>query len=372
MKILHLTNHLNTGGITTYIRTLAGEQVKAGHEVFVWGSCGTCSGDLKALGVSVLEDVPCCKSELSPRLWLTLPKLINILKTRSIDIVHTHTRVTQVLAAGATFFVKIPFVSTAHMFYKRRLGRRLFPCWGNAVIAISKVIEEGLRTIFKARELPPIVVVPNGMDVEKFRAKFDQTDRDRVREIYGYRREDFVVLSLCRLIPAKGVHSLIEAFAIARKEVSEMKLLIAGAGEPVYVQRLKDRVSELGLEREVLFLGNESEIEKPLRAGDIFVAPYLWAEPFGLAVLEAMAVGLPVAGSISGGLVELLGHGKFGLLFERENTSALVQSLIQYAKDTALRSAMGSAAQQAALEYTSRKMYERIQKVYENVLKERA
>jgi glycosyltransferase involved in cell wall biosynthesis len=147
-----------------------------------------------------------------------------------------------------------------------------------------------------------------------------------------------------------------------------MKLLIAGAGEPAYVQGLKDRVSELDLDREVLFLGNEPEIEKPLRAGDIFVGPYLWPEAFGLSVLEAMAVGLPVAGSISGGIVELLGHGKFGLLFERENTSDLAQCLIRYAKDAALRSAMGMAARQAALEYTSCKMCKRVQKVYENVL----
>ena len=360
-----------TFGITTYVRTLAGEQVKAGHDVFVWGARGTCSDDLRAKGITVLEDVPRCKSELSPRLWLALPKLINILKTQSIDIVHSHTRVTQVLAAGATFFVRIPYVSTAHMFYKRRLGRRLFPCWGKTIIAISKVMEEGLRTIFKARELPPIIVVPNGIDVEKLCAKFDGVDRGKIRESYGYRKEDLVILSLSRLIPVKGVHILIEAFAVACKEASELKLLLSGAGDPVYTKGLKERVAKLHLEGDVLFLGNEPEIEKPLRAGDIFAAPYLWPEAFGLSVLEAMAVGLPVAGSISGGIVDLLGHGKYGLLFERENVSDLASCLLRYAKDASLRSEMGKAARREALEYTSLKMHERIQTVYENVLKKK-
>jgi glycosyltransferase involved in cell wall biosynthesis len=371
LKILHLTNHLNTGGITTYILTLAEEQVKAGHDVFVWGARGLCSDDLKAAGVTVLDDVPRCKSELSPRLWLALPKLIDILKSRAIDIVHTHTRVTQMLAAAATFFVKIPCVSTAHMFYKRRLGRRLFPCWGKAIIAISKVMEEGLRTIFREKELPPITVVSNGIDVGKLCAKFDNVTREKIREKYGYRKEDLVILSISRLIPVKGVHFLIEAFAIARKEAPELKLLIAGAGDPVYTQGLKDRVLALDLEKEVLFIGNEPEIEKPLRTGDIFAAPYLWPEAFGLSVLEAMAVGLPVAGSISGGIVDLLGHGKYGLLFERENVSELASCFLRYAKDVSLRSGMGEAARQAALEYTSLRMCERIQKVYENVLAER-
>jgi hypothetical protein len=254
LKILHLTNHLNTGGITTYIRTLAVEQVKAGHDVFVWGARGIYSNDLKAAGITALEDVPRCKSELSPRLWLALPKLVNILKTQSIDIIHAHTRVTQVLAAGATFFVKIPYVSTAHMFYKRRLGRRLFPCWGKTIIAISKAMEEGLRTIFKEKGLPPIVVVPNGIEVEKLLAKFNKVDRSKAREAYGYRKEDLVVLSLCRLIPVKGIHILIEAFAMACREAPEIKLLIAGAGDPDYVQKLKARVSELGLGKRFFLL----------------------------------------------------------------------------------------------------------------------
>lgn len=371
MKILHLTNHLNTGGITTYIRTLAEEQVKAGHRVFVWGARGIRSEDLRAAGITVFEDVPRCKSEISPRLWLALPKLIYILKSQSIDMVHTHTRVTQVLAAVAAFFVKIPYVSTAHMFYKRRLGRRLFPCWGKAIIAISAVMEEGLKTIFRKRELPPITVVPNGINVEKLCAKFAGVDRDSIRKKYGYRNEDFVVLSLSRLIPVKGVHILIEAFAMAHQEVPELKLLVAGAGDSAYTKTIKDRVAALHLDREVLFLGNEPAIEKPLRAGDVFAAPYLWPEAFGLSVLEAMAVGLPVAGSISGGIVDLLGHGKYGLLFERENVSDLASCLIRYVKEASLRSEIGSAARQAALEYTSVKMCQRIQKVYENVLKEK-
>jgi glycosyltransferase involved in cell wall biosynthesis len=131
-------------------------------------------------------------------------------------------------------------------------------------------------------------------------------------------------------------------------------------------------VGALHLEKDVLLIGNVPEIEKPLKAADIFVAPYLWEEPFGLSVVEAMAAGLPVVGAISGSLVELLGGGKFGLLFEKGNIPDLASCLLRYAKDAVLRSEMGKAARQEALEYASFKMCERIQKVYENVLKEKA
>lgn len=369
MKILHLTNHLNTGGITTYIRTLAGEQVKAGHDVFVWGARGICSDDLKAMGITVLEGVPRCKSELSPRLWRALPKLLNVLKTRSIDIVHTHTRVTQVLASVATFFVKIPYVSTAHMFYKRRLGRRLFPCWGRTVIAISQTMRKGLINIFGEKNLPPISVVLNGIDVEKLRSKLDCVDRNKVRKNYGYQEGDVVALSLSRLIPVKGVHVLIEAFAIIHKQVPEMRLLIAGAGDVNYTQELKNRVFELGLQNIVLFAGNETAIEKPLKAADIFIAPYLWPEAFGLSILEAMVAGLPLVGSNSGGIEELLCQGQRGLLFERENATDLAHCLFDYVQDPALRSKMGYLAAQGALDYSSKKMYAGIQGVYEKVMR---
>jgi glycosyltransferase involved in cell wall biosynthesis len=371
LKILHLTNHLNTGGITTYIRTLAAEQVKAGHEVFVWGAYGICSEPLKAMGVTVLDGVPRCKSELSPRLWLALPRLMRVLKDRSIDIIHTHTRVTQVLASAATFFVPIPYISTAHMFYKRRLGRRIYPCWGKEVIAISRTMRNGLITIFGERNLPPITVVLNGIDVENLGARVEKIDRDTIRKDYGYQESDLVVLSLSRLIPVKGVHVLIEAFADACRQVPQMKLLVAGAGDAEYINKLQNRSSELGIKNAVHFLGNEPVIEKPLKAADIFVAPYLWPEAFGLSILEAMVAGLPLVGSNSGGIEELLAQGARGLLFERENAADLTRCLLDYARDPELRSRMGKLASQGASDYSSKNMYEGIQKVYERVAGER-
>ena len=368
LKILHLVNHLNTGGITTYVRTLAGEQVKAGHEVFVWGSRGICSEDLRGMGITIFDDVPRCKSELSPRLWAALPKLIHILKTCSIDVVHTHTRVTQVLAAVASFFIKTPNVSTAHMFYKRRLGRRLFPCWGKTVVAISQTMRKGLMDIFGEKNLPPVTVVLNGIDVEKLRARLDRVDRNKVRKDYGYLEKDIVALSLSRLIPVKGIHILIEAFAIVHGEVPEMRLLIVGAGDAGYTRELKDRVSELGLRDVVLFAGNETAIEKPLKAADIFIAPYLWPEAFGLSILEAMVAGLPLVGSNSGGIEELLCQGQRGLLFKREDAFDLARYLFDYARDPALRSRMGYLAGQGALNYSAKKMYAGIQEVYKKVI----
>ena len=370
MKILHMTTHLNTGGITTYLMTLMSEQTKAGHEVYLWGSAGSCLEAFQTCAVKVVSDIPRCKSELSPWLWGQLPRLISFLKENSVEIIHTHTRVTQVLAAAATSFVKVPYVSTSHMFYKRRLGRRLFPCWGKTVIAISQTMHDGLIGIFGEKNLPPVKVVRNGTDVETLRAKVSGTDREAARKGYGYENKHLVVLALSRLIPVKGTHILIEAFAIAYKQIPEMRLLIAGSGDEAYIKTLKEQVTKLGLQEVVRFLGNVTETEKSFRAADIFAAPYLWPEAFGLSILEAMAAGLPVIGSDSGGISELLDYGKRGLLFEEANVPQLVRCLTDYAQSPELRSERGRVAGQAALDYSSKKMCEQIQHIYEEILRE--
>ncbi|MFA7254690.1 MAG: glycosyltransferase family 4 protein [Candidatus Omnitrophota bacterium] len=366
-----MATHLNTGGITSYLLILSKEQTKAGHEVYIWASAGERSGDFRPCSAGIVPDVPRCKSELSPNLWTQLPKLVSFLKKNPVDIIHCHTRVAQVLAAAAGFFVKTPYVSTAHMLYKKRLGRRLFPCWGKAVIAISRAMQEGLLEVFGRENLPLIEIVLNGIDIGALRARIDQTDREAVRKSYGYASNHLVVASMARLIPVKGAHLLVEAFAIARKKVPHMRLLLGGSGEDVYVQNLKRRVTELGLETDVLFLGNVTEIEKPLKATDIFVAPYVWEEAFGIAVLEAMIAGQAIIGAKSGSVPELLDHGRRGLLFEKGDVEALAELLIKLSEDVQLRKELGMAAMDGAEEYSSAHMGEGVQKVYEEVLKHR-
>ncbi|MBU9889356.1 MAG: glycosyltransferase family 4 protein [Candidatus Omnitrophica bacterium] len=363
-----MASHLNTGGIATYLLTLIREQTKAGHEVFLWGSDGNCAASFRECASRVISDVPRCKSELSLRLWGQLPKLMSFLIKYPVHIIHAHTRVTQVLTAAATRFIPVPFVSTSHMFYKRRLGRRLFPCWGRVVIAISRTMRDGLIGTFGEKNLPPVRIIRNGIDVEALRARVERVDREAVREEYGYEEGHRVVLALSRLIPVKGIHIAIDAFSMACQQVPEMKLLIAGDGDVSYIEKLKEQVERLGIQKEVRFLGNVDQTEKPFKVADIFVAPYLWPEAFGLSVLEAMAAGLPVVGSDSGGISELLGGGKRGLLFQEANVPELARCLVDYAKSPELRSGMGRAAAQAALEYSSKLMSDQICEVYEEAL----
>ena len=149
MHIYQLTTHLNIGGITQYVFDLSSELLKRGHQVTVVSSGGSCAEAFQKQGITVIIINLQTKSELSPKLLQAQTKLIKVFKEKKPDIVHAHTRVTQILAHRIQRKSQILFVTTCHGFYKRRLGRRLNPAWGDYVIAISEAVAKHLEEIFR-------------------------------------------------------------------------------------------------------------------------------------------------------------------------------------------------------------------------------
>ena len=140
MRVLHLTTHLNTGGITSYILKLVKPLAAKKVQTFVASSGGEFEDSVKARGAAVLQFPIRTKSELNPKIYFQIPKVIQFIRENKIDLIHAHTRVTQVMAFWIQVFHQIPVVTTCHGFYKRRLGRRINPAWGNRTIAISRAV----------------------------------------------------------------------------------------------------------------------------------------------------------------------------------------------------------------------------------------
>src|SRR5690606_20106659 len=127
-----------------------------------------------------------------------------------------------------------------------------------------------------------------------------------------------------RLEPYKGYSYLIEAMSTI--PASERPLAVV-AGDGPERQRLESQAATAGVQDDVRFLGNRSDIPRLLAAADIFVLPSLW-EGLPLAVLEAMASGLPPVVTRVGGNAEIIEDGKSGLLVPPADTQALAESLM--------------------------------------------
>ncbi|MCX5715473.1 MAG: glycosyltransferase, partial [Candidatus Omnitrophica bacterium] len=93
--------------------------------------------------------------------------LCGFIKDNKIEVIHTHTRVTQVIGERLSAKTGARHVSTCHGFFKRRLSRRLFGCWGKKVIAISEAVQQHLINDFKV-EPRRVALVHTGIDAEKF------------------------------------------------------------------------------------------------------------------------------------------------------------------------------------------------------------
>ena len=157
-----------------------------------------------------------------------------------------------------------------------------------------------------------------------------------------------LLITICRLFPEKGPADVIEAVARLRDELPGIRLLIVGTDltGSTYSEDLRLLAADLGVSDHVALLGRRDDIEELLAAADVFVMPS-FEEPFGLVFCEAMAMGKPVVALDDGGTVEIVEHGRTGLLSSRGDLDALTANLRALLLDPARRAAMGAAGRAA-------------------------
>ena len=221
----------------------------------------------------------------------------------------------------------------------RRLLRR-----AQAVVAVSNALEDDLI----AAGVPPERVhrIENGIDVAGVRREA-QASRERVRREWGVPEGERVVLALGRWSPEKGHATLVAAFTQA--DLPSTRLVLVGSG-PCEAE-LRAQAAPLGAR--VAFAGWRSDPWACLGAADLFVLPSL-REGLPLAVLEAMAAGVPVVASAVGGVPEALDQGRCGALVPPSDVSALSRVMTEaLANGVEARERAAAARLRVAAEYGS-------------------
>ncbi|MDD5432866.1 MAG: glycosyltransferase family 4 protein [Candidatus Omnitrophica bacterium] len=359
MNILFLTNHLNVGGVTSYCFTLASGFVKKGHQVLVASSGGKLINQFRDCGVEYIHIPMKTKSELSPKIILSSLKLTKIIRDRQIDIVHSNSRTTQVLGCLLERRTRVTHVSTCHGFFKPRFSRKLFGCWGKRVIAISEQVKDHLVHDLKVNP-KKIKIIHNGIDIKRFQSKLVNSSFE-IKKGLGLKNAPVVGI-IARLSDVKGHSYLIEAMKLVVERFPETQLLVAGEGKTK--NELLAQVEKLGLKQNVYFIDEVSDTNVVLSIMDIFVMPSI-NEGLGLALMEAMAKGLPVIGSNVGGIKTLLQNGANGVLFEPKDTSALAEAIIDLLKDKGKREKLGLKAQSfISQNFSQEKMISETEKAY--------
>ena len=218
-----------------------------------------------------------------------------------------------------------------------------------AAIAVS-------RTVARHAGATRLVVIPTGVELPP----------------HGERPASATVIvgAAARLVPAKGLIHLIRAAAELVRHQPELRFEIAGDGPER--DALKCEIDRLGLEGRVELLGWRDDIAAQFQRWSVYVQPSL-AEGLGLALLEAMAAGLPVVASAVGGMTELVTHESDGLLVPPADPSALAAALARLVDDLGLRARLGLVAR-ASIEigHNTARMVSAIDALYAQVLDARS
>lgn len=150
------------------------------------------------------------------------------------------------------------------------------------------------------------------------------------------------ILYVGQIVPLKGVHTVVEAIGILRREhnIARLSLVLVGDFEfnPGYVNSLYGLIAQYGIEDNVHFAGKvgPDEIRSYFKQAGVLVFPSVWDEPFGITQLEAMASGLIVVGTATGGAAEILEHNVNGLVFDRDDSHDCARQLHTLMQDDAL------------------------------------
>lgn len=234
---------------------------------------------------------------------------------------------------------------------------------GVTPVAIAEAVKASLQALYRAPEVP---LIPNGIRVARYAP--DAHQRHRVRRSLGLRPAHVVFVCIARLCEQKNPMALLEAFARGPGQDPRARLVFVGEG--ALREALEARVHELRL-RSVRILGARSNVPALLAAADVFALTSRW-EGSPLAVMEAMAAGLPVVATSVGGVPELVHHGDTGLLVPPGASVALATALSRLLADGERRERMGEAAQRHARQhFDSRVMVARYEALYEQKLAER-
>ncbi|MDX8383361.1 MAG: glycosyltransferase family 4 protein [Ghiorsea sp.] len=255
-------------------------------------------------------------------------KLAKIIDEQHIQIIHMHWNKDLTLAVFSKLLSKRKpkLVLTRHMqfparkdsFFHRFLYRNI-----DHIVAVSQTMEYDLKRFIPEDVQPDISVNYLGIKPTTL------ADADEVRESRKkYAAEGTFLIGLFgRIDPYKGHDLLLDAMLIAKQGHLPFKALLVGhAMTDVYLQHLQHRVSNEGLTDYVEFTGFVNQPRTLMQACDTVILTTV-EETFGLVLIEAMSVGVPVIGSDRGGVPEIIEHGSSGLLFTSEDSVSLFDAL---------------------------------------------
>ena len=261
--------------------------------------------------------------------FLSAKKLARIIDENKIDIVHLHWTkdIPIAVLAKKLSTCKPKLVQTRNMmmtrfkddFYHKWLYKNM-----DMILAVTHQVKEQIERFVPREICPKVEMLYMGADFPKM---IDEDEKQMLRKKYAIKGDLFTIGIVGRIEEAKGQYLVIDAVKkLLCKKIKTQALIVGHAMDEDYLTRLKDNIKKDGLKDRVVFTGFTTEAQKLMQLCDCLVLATK-KETFGLVLIEAMASGVAVIASNSGGPLEIIDDGKTGLLFKAGDAEDLSEKI---------------------------------------------
>jgi len=294
-------------------------------------------------------------------------KMVEVVENYHLDVLHVHYAMPFATSAYLAKQIMLPeqlgVVTTLHGTDITVVGAE--PAFfrvtqfsiqsSDRITAVSRFLKERAEAAFGITK--PIEVIYNFVDPQVFAPRREH----RIR--FGGPGTK-VLMHASNFRQVKNIPVVIQVFAEVRKKVKAKLVMVGDGPEKAGAEQL---ARELGVQRDVLFLGNQDLMEEMLSLADVFLLPSS-SESFGLVALEAMSAEVPVVCSNAGGLPEVVEHGFTGFLHDPQHVAGYTNSVLKLLTNETLRRTMGRRGRRVAIDrFGADAMIEQYVKVYESL-----
>ncbi|MFC1780453.1 glycosyltransferase family 4 protein [Patescibacteria group bacterium] len=354
-------------GVQQYFKGLARYLLSKGHNVRFLVPPSKNRGEFRGKVISFGKSISLHgNANIVPTvIFVRKQKIKETLERENFDILHISAPFSPILGAKILTLARCPIVASYVVLARSELYRKFSSCLRLLLDSVYKRIDAFVAISTSAKKEAESVIpgnykiIPIGVDLEKY--------SNKVLKLKKFKDIKQNILFLGRLEERKGCEYIIRAFAKAKKELKNIRLIIAGDGS--LRKKLEELVKKLNL-KNVVFEGyvNEEIKQKYYATADVCVFPSIYGESFGVVLIEAMASGKVTLAFSNEGYSFVLKNLP-ELLVENRNVEQLSRKLLKYLKDKNLREEYERKCLQEARKFSWESVGERIEKVYNSLNK---
>lgn len=298
-------------------------------------------------------------------------RLLKLIRKLEIDILHIHSPFAAIIGRIAGFICRVnKIITTEHEIHRRlhpvtKFGTLFTYPLNHTTIAVSKAVADSLT---KHSMVPSsrIHIVHNAIDLGTMQSVHNHVD---VRKSLGIKPNDMVVGNVAHIRPGKGHTYFLEAAHLILKQRTDVTFVITGKERTEKeLNELLELAKELRIRDKILFTGFRSDAIQVMSAFDVFVLPSI-SEAFGIVLLEAMNLEIPIVASRVGGIPEVVVDGRNGFLVSPRNPQELADKILKLLNNENIRIRMGKEGKKMVREsFDIANMVKRVEQIYLSIL----